>query len=153
MSNASYLLSIIYLIITVSVLMVPLTDLVNGFGSSSSSCGSLPFWLGNLGLGTHCPLRSLNCCLPNKLWNSIPSSEPLLLKLDFCCFNQDFPEYAGKNSNKWPLSGDDVPSVLSCGDGFELGTESWDNLGGGNLKVIGIKVLLSIKERKKTSCK
>jgi len=128
-------------------LFVPLTDLVIGFSTSSTSCGSLLFSLGNLGLETHCLEKSLNRCPSNKLCNSIPSSEPLLLKLDFlCCCKQDFPEYAGRNSNKGPLSDDDEASVLFCSDVLELGTESWDDLGGGNLKVIGIKVLLSIKK-------
>ena len=150
MYNVFNLLSTVYLLSyqNCSVLLVPLTDLVNGSGTSSS-CGSLLLSLSDLGLGTHCLVRSLNWRLQDKLCNSIPSSEPLLLKLDFCCFNQDFPEYAGKNSNKWPLSGDDEPSVLSCSDVFELGNESWDNLGGGNLKVIGIKVLLSTKKQRK----
>ena len=123
-------------------MFAPLTDLVSGFSTSSTSFGSLPFSQGNLGLETH-------CCSSNKFCNSIPSSEPLLLKLDFlCCFKQDLPEYSGRNSNKGPVSDDDEAGALSdCCDVLELGTESWDDLGGGNLKVIGIKVLLSIKER------
>jgi len=122
-------------------LIGPLTDLVSGFSTSSTSFDSLPFSQGNLGLETH-------CCSPINFCNSVPSSEPLLLKLDFpCCFKQDFPEYSGRNSNKGPVSDDDEAGVLSdCCDVLELGTESLDDFGGGNLKVIGIKVLLSIKE-------